>query len=320
MKIPRPSLAPRTPSRTPTRLQFQGSGSALLWIHFKGAVLSSVTFGIYGFWALVEMRKHFWESTSIGHDSFSYHGTGGELFIGAVKFSLLTAIASAALGALAFVAQLPPALVSLFFYAGIAFLFPYVSYLSRCFLLSRTEFRGVRFGMANEASKYASLYFKHLFLTFLTLGLHYPAFRNQIYSFKINRMYYGDVRFSYTADHKPLQSLYFKCWLLALPTLGLSIFWFKACETTYQTNNTKLGPLQIFRNYRPADVLQHEAIFYLGSFVTLGLATPWLFAWKLKYYIEHNAVMGEIPNAENAGLENQPTGVIEAMADAVGAA
>jgi uncharacterized membrane protein YjgN (DUF898 family) len=320
MKTPQPGSAKHTFSDRPTRLQFQGSGSALFWILFKGVVISAATFGIYWFWSLVEMRKYFWGKTTVGDDQFSYHGTGRELFVGAFKLSLLAGVLSVALSALAFVAQIPPALASLFFYAGVAFLLPYVSYLSRCFLLSRTEFRGVRFAMANEASKYASLYFKHLFLTFLTLGFHYPEFRNQIYSFKINRMFYGDVRFSYTADHKPLQSLYFKCWLLALPTLGLSIFWFKACETTYQTNNTKLGPLQIVRNYRPVDVFRHEAIFYLGSLATLGLAAPWLFAWKLKYYIEHNAVVGKIPNADNAVLENQPTGVIEAMANAVGAA
>ncbi|MEY2986705.1 MAG: hypothetical protein RJB13_226 [Pseudomonadota bacterium] len=154
MKIPRPSSAPRTSSRAPTRLQFQGSGSALLWIHFKGAVLSSVTFGIYGFWSLVEMRKYFWKNTSIGDDWFSYHGTGGELFVGALKFSLVAAIAFAALSVLAFVAQLPPALVSLFFYAGIAFLFPYVSYLSRCFLLSRTEFREAELNSVGSVSEW----------------------------------------------------------------------------------------------------------------------------------------------------------------------
>lgn len=318
MKIPTPTRSINQ-SNAVNRISFDGSGGALLWLALKSVVLSVLSFGLYSFWAKVSIRKYLWSGVRVGRDSFSYHGTGGELLWGAVIYLGIALAAIVTLGVLQKVFGISEVMLMPMLYLGSALAFPYAGYLSQSFLLHRTEFRGVRFGMVNDAKNYAVLYFSQLFLTVITLGLYYPAFRNAIYTFKTNRMFYGDKRFIYTADHKPLKGVFFACWLLFLPTLGLSMFWYKARESSYQFSHTRVGELRLVRDLRPLDVMGHELVFWAGLVFTLGLAAPWLVAWRFGFYVGRNAIVGEVPAAGNVIVSNKPSGVVESLAEAVGA-
>lgn len=296
---------------------YSGTVGELIMVYLKGIILSSLTFGIYNFWLKVNVRKYLWSNVRIGGDSLSYHGTGKELFFGAIKFGFIVGFGGFLVSILLASKSIPVPIVLSVYFLGLAFLTPYALYLSRCFFLRRMEFRGVRFGMKNDARNYAMMYISNLCLTVVTLGLYFPKFRNEVYSFKINRTMYGERFFSYSANEKPLRSIFLKCWLLMLPTLGLSLLWYKARETSYQINNTRLGDLRMARDYRPWDLLFHELIFWGGLAVTFGLAAPWVSTWRFRYYVSHNAIVGVVPDAQNVPLSDQPSGMLESLAESV---
>jgi uncharacterized membrane protein YjgN (DUF898 family) len=80
---------------------------------------------------------------------------------------------------------------------AILFIIPYAVYWSRRYLLGRTRWRGIRFGLAGEAGAFAKMWLWGGFLTVVTLGLFGPVMANRVYGALINNTRYGDARFSY---------------------------------------------------------------------------------------------------------------------------
>jgi hypothetical protein len=65
---------------------FRGEGKELFGIYFVNTLKTIFTLGIYRFWAKTKVRQYLWSNTVFAGDSFSYHGTGKELFRGFLKF------------------------------------------------------------------------------------------------------------------------------------------------------------------------------------------------------------------------------------------
>src|SRR5918999_4430018 len=67
------------------KLRYHGEGWALFGLLIVNALLTIVTLGIYSFWAKNKVREFHYSHTELDGDRFAYHGTGGELFSGALK-------------------------------------------------------------------------------------------------------------------------------------------------------------------------------------------------------------------------------------------
>jgi len=87
------------------RLRYRGTGGSLFGLVILNAILTIVTIGIYSFWAKNRVREFHYGHTELDGDPFAYHGTGGELFSGALKamgvmlvLGAVLAIASAVTG------------------------------------------------------------------------------------------------------------------------------------------------------------------------------------------------------------------------------
>ncbi len=63
------------------RFSYTGNLRELMKIYFKGILFTILTFGIYGAWMQVNLRKYVAENTSWGDTSFDFKGTGGDLFV-----------------------------------------------------------------------------------------------------------------------------------------------------------------------------------------------------------------------------------------------
>lgn len=80
-----------------TRLEFKGTGGELFGKLIGGALLTAITFGIYGAWFQVSLNKYVYSVTKIrgsskGDLQLEFTGTGGELFKIAFVGVLLSAI------------------------------------------------------------------------------------------------------------------------------------------------------------------------------------------------------------------------------------
>lgn len=60
---------------------YRGQLSTLLRKFLAGSFLSIITFGIYGFWFTIDLRKYILNNIRMGNVRFSYHGTGTEYLL-----------------------------------------------------------------------------------------------------------------------------------------------------------------------------------------------------------------------------------------------
>jgi len=80
------------PGGPPSRdmpIGFHGTGGGLFKIMLINWILTLLTLGIYSFWGKTKVRRYLCEQSSFAGDRFYYHGTGGELFKGALIFGAI---------------------------------------------------------------------------------------------------------------------------------------------------------------------------------------------------------------------------------------
>ena len=186
--------------------------SKLFWLAFWTGFLTVLTLGIYRFWARTRLRRYIWSAIDAGGDSFEYTGTGLEKFLG---FLIALVVLAVYLGllqvGLSFIGfnlwgavTLEPSgprdvLIQLgvTYVTGLAVLplIFYAQYRSRRYMLSRTRWRGLRFGLDAAALGYvwrALLYFA---LSLVTFGLLIPLATFRLEKYMTDRMWYGNAGF-----------------------------------------------------------------------------------------------------------------------------
>ena len=188
--------------------QYAGQRKPLFNIAVVTALLTTLTFGIYRFWAKTRVRRYVWSSISDGRDSFEYTGTGLEkllgflvavvilaIYLGVVQMGLYyfgmtlftqpqtdeqTMMQFATLGLTAL------AVVPLVFFA---------KYRVRRYKMARTRWRGIRFGMDKGAWGYVARALIHWAVTILSLGLLLPWQTLRLERYMTDRSWYGDAPF-----------------------------------------------------------------------------------------------------------------------------
>lgn len=68
---------------------FSGSGKGYFPVWIVNVLLTIVTLGLFLPWALVRARRYFYENTSLAGERFSFHATGGSIFVGWVGLVIL---------------------------------------------------------------------------------------------------------------------------------------------------------------------------------------------------------------------------------------
>ena len=192
---------------------YTGRAIPLFLIALTTGLLTVLTLGIYRFWAKARIRRYVWSSTAPGGDPFEYTGTGLEKFLG---FLIAVVVIAVYLGviqiglmlfgfsALAILNDEPVTMTEI----AIQIAFPYLTllalspmiffaqYRGRRYLMSRTRWRGIRFGMDKAAFGYVWRGVATLLATILTLGLLWPLMTWTLERYKTERTRYGDRHFS----------------------------------------------------------------------------------------------------------------------------
>lgn len=79
--------------RHEAKLRYHGQGGDLFLLLLTNALLTAITLGIYSFWGRNKVRQFHYSHTEMDGDRFAYHGTGGELLVGALKaFGIIFAV------------------------------------------------------------------------------------------------------------------------------------------------------------------------------------------------------------------------------------
>ena len=186
------------------KTEFRGERGALFLLALRLGFLTFLTLGFYRFWSKTRLRRWYWSGVRIGGSPLEYSGTALEKITGFLFALLLLGIVLAAANiagiavALEMMAENPDALS----FAPIALLlvlfplFNFARYRSRRYILSRTSWRGIRFGMDAGASGYGLRASIYGFLSLITAGLFLPVRTFLLEKYLTDRTWYGNARFT----------------------------------------------------------------------------------------------------------------------------
>lgn len=189
-------------------VDYRGAPTPLLKLGLATTFLTVLTLGIYRFWARARIRRYFWSALAPGGDALEYTGTGLEKFLG---FLIAVAFLAVYLGlvqlGLSFAglsmlseaetqAQVLARMAgqSITLVAVLPLIF-YAQYRGRRYILSRTRWRGLRFGVDRAAMGYVWRGMVHSLLTVATLGILLPRQLFLLEKYKVDRTWFGTGRF-----------------------------------------------------------------------------------------------------------------------------
>lgn len=265
------------------RAAFDGETPGLSDIAFTGGFYTVLTLGLYRFWYATDLRRQLWHRSSLGGAPFEYVGTVKEIFVGfLIMLTLLTPIY-----VLFYLSEFYPDddlgqwagigfLVSVFFFSGFA------TYRARRYRLSRTLWRGVRFGQTGSAVVYALRNFGWLILSVVTLGLAIPFWRASQERMRINNTWYGDRRFASTASGWALLPRFLVLIGLSLVFSATVVFWTKFRFLTTISRDELLDWTFWTSIFAPGELL---ALFGLFFILPLTLLWPFYRTGELRRFI-----------------------------------
>ena len=177
---------------------FVGRRAPLFRLAFVGSLLTILTLGLYRFWMKSRLRRYYWSSICPGGQPLEYVGLPQEKLVGfliAVVFmAFYLGLANLALLYLSFSllnTDVPAYALSL---AGVVPLWFYASYRARRYILARTRWRGIRFGVDRGAWGYVWRAMVHWLITLLSLGLLWPRMTFALERYRAERTWFGSER------------------------------------------------------------------------------------------------------------------------------
>ena len=201
---------------TVPQLLFDGRRRVLFRLVLTNLLLTVVTLGIYRFWAKTRIRRFFWRHVTVLGEPLEYLGTGAELWKGFLLAILILVplFGTYSLLNLGLIDQAAggPVLLEIGYFLIIFFLVQMVIHRVRRYRLTRTAWRGVRFGLEGSSLRYAVLSSAYAILTLFTLGFAYPWLRVATLRYFVRNAWFGSARLSLEASPGWL----FRRWLLVV--------------------------------------------------------------------------------------------------------
>lgn len=215
------------PTQIPAEvLSFDARRGPLFRLLLGNACLTVITLGIYRFWAKTKVRRFFWQHVQFLDDPLEYTGTGGELFLGfliviAVLFPI--GLVYSVIGII-----VPPdaegirIALEVMYYLVLFALLQIGFYRMWRYRMSRTTWRGVRFGLDGSSWAYLRLVTIWTLLNAVTLGLAYPWMKVDLWRYQARHTRLGRETFQFEGNAKELL-IPWLCTLL--PTLAILVSW-----------------------------------------------------------------------------------------------
>jgi len=205
-------------------LEFAGERGPLFNLVLKNAFLTLITLGIYRFWAKTWLRRYLWSHTRAADEPFEYTGTAKELFIGFLIVIAVLFPIGIAYAMLDMLAQswdpMARSMLSVVYVVVVVLLIKVARFRMWRYRLTRTTWRGIRFGLDGSTWQFLVLSIGWLALTGLTLGLTYPWMRVALTRYRLQNTRFGNTQFTFEGTGWAL----FDKWGIALLVLIAFLF------------------------------------------------------------------------------------------------
>jgi uncharacterized membrane protein YjgN (DUF898 family) len=184
-----------SPAIPPSRhdVEFTGVRSDFRRLVMRGAMLELVTFGFYRFWLATDMRRHLWSHTVVDGDGLEYTGRAKELLIGFLFALAILLPIYAGYFWLTIEAEHAQTWASVPLVAFFYLFAQFALYRARRYRVTRTVWRGVRFGMGGSGVAYVGWFSLWTLGVMLTLGLLLPWRQAALERYKMRHTAYGSL-------------------------------------------------------------------------------------------------------------------------------
>jgi len=279
------------------KISFTGTGSEYFGIWFVNFILTILTLGIYGAWARARTINYVSSKTVLEGDSFTYHGTGMQIFIGYLKLIVVFIILYAVYTVGVFLQSTSLIYIGLgILFVGLIFFMPLAVHGAMKFRLSRTSWRGIHMGYRGSKTTLFWLYLKGTLLTLVTFGIYSSWFTVKLNSYLYGNCRLGNVKIGFQGDGRTLFFIYLKGFFLSILTLGIYYFWYVKNVYNYiyscmyaEQDDRKL---QFTASLTAGQVFKMMLLEIFGI-VTLGLAHPWAMVYSLKTMLSSIEILGD---------------------------
>ncbi|MBP4141267.1 DUF898 domain-containing protein [Flavobacterium sp. P4023] len=286
----------KLPTKMNYKLDFKGNGEAFFGIVIVNWLLTIITLGIYYPWAKAKQLQFIFGKSTLNDDPFAFHGTGKEMFKGFVKVIGLFILLMVIMGLFMFMKM--PLIGLLLFYLGIFAVLPLAIHGSYRYRMSRTSWRGIRFGYRGDKKEFIQLFFKWFFFTIISLGIYGSWFKINLRNYVLSNVRFGDAQLNYDGDGGDYFLLNLKGYFLTIFTLGIYSFWWQKDIFEYYIDNLSLHKedkkIEFTSTATGSDFLGLVIINLLMIVFTLGLGYAWVATRTIKFIFDHIALEGTI--------------------------
>lgn len=195
---------------------YRGGRKKLFFLALGRMILTILTLGVGRFWMVTRLRRFYWSSIHLDGAPLEYTGRPLEKLVGFLVAVVILAVYLLAVNiGLAFIG------LSVFQGYGAALQLPLLAalplwfwarYRARRYILARTRWRGIRFGMEPGAWGYALRATALWLATILTLGGLYPLLQWRLSRYVTDRSAYGDLAFAQGGRVGPLFGSWMWVW------------------------------------------------------------------------------------------------------------
>ncbi|KIC52065.1 membrane protein [Tateyamaria sp. ANG-S1] len=207
---------------------FVGRRGAVFWLALKTGFWSILTLGFYRFWMKTRLRRYFWSSIRPGGHPMEYVGDPWEkllgFFIAVVILTFYIGVVNLILMFISF--SVFDGNVAGYFlsFLGVIPLWFYARYRAWRYVLGRTRWRGVRFGLEPGAWGYAWRACVHWLITVCSAGILWPRMTFYLEKYRTDRTFFGSAKLMqgghWTMLYRPMVPLF-----LAVVACGLWTLW-----------------------------------------------------------------------------------------------
>ncbi len=279
------------------QFEFFGKGSEYFAILIVNWLLTLITLGFYYPWARAKKLRYIYGQTALNNERFHFSGTGKEMFIGFIKI-LLFYIAIMAIYMLIAIVAKSPILAVVFLYLALIAIIPFAIHGSLRYRMSRTSYRGIRFGYRGDRHLFVKNFFQDLLITILTLGLYAPWFQMNIRKYTHQHIRYGEVEFSNNASGLDWFLLNLKGYLFTIITFGIYGFWWQSEIFAFYIDKMKMTKgEQHIKCHSTATGGGFFGLLMVNLLIvifTLGIGTAWAHMRTQKFIFDNIKMEGDI--------------------------
>jgi len=275
---------------------FHGKGTDFFVIQIVNLFLTVITLGFYYPWAKARTLQFIYSNTELEASRFEFHGTGKEMFKGYIKallivfliygfFLLLTFLEMAEIGIL-------------FLYVSILAILPLIIHGSYRYRMSRSSWRGIRFGYRGSKKELVLNFYRDLFLTVITLGIYGSWLSMNLRRYVIGHIRLGSAQFEYKGNGGDYLFMNIFGYFGTIFTLGIYFFWWQKDLFHYYVNNLSLKKdeheIKFYTDVQGMKFLALTLTNLLIIIFTLGIGFPFAAIRTINFVLENIELYGEV--------------------------